>query len=250
MNTEILLLSPEKTVLSYRLASLGSRIGAHIIDLLLAGIVAFILAMLLMFLAQSGDFGQQLAGVATPIVVASFFLYFILLEGLWNGQTLGKKALGIRVRMADGTPITFQGALGRNLLRVADLLPSMYFVGLAAIFTTPRAQRFGDLVSGTIVTHEKRGLPNFSPAPHRLAGEHPYEQYVGELRGLTLEEYRALRRFCDRYPELAAPIQARMLDEIWRPIALRRAVPEMPGVHPLLLAEATVMKYGRMHGLL
>ena len=194
---------------------------------------------------------MQLAGMATPAIIVSFFMYFILLEGLWNGQTLGKKALGIRVRMVDGTAITFQAALGRNLLRMADMLPPVsYFVGFAAIFTTPRAQRFGDLVSGTIVTHEKRGLPIFSPAPHRLAGEHPYEQYVGDLRGLTLEEYRALRRFCDRYPELPTSIQQRMLDEVWRPIALRRGVPEMPGVHPLLLAEATVMKYGRMHGLL
>src|SRR5580704_16388531 len=133
---------------------------------------------------------------------------------------------------------------------MADLLPSMYFVGLAAIFTTPRAQRFGDLVAGTIVTHEKRGLATFAPAPHRLAGEHPYEQYVGELRGLTLDEYRALRRFCDRYPELPTAIQNRMLDEVWRPIAMRRGVKDMPGVHPLLLAEATVMKYGRMNGLL
>ena len=250
MNTEILLLSPEKTVVSYRLASLGSRIGAHLLDLVLAGVGAVIIALILILIATTGEIGQQLAGVSTPAVITSFFLYFILLEGLWNGQTLGKKAAGIRVRMIDGTPITFQAALGRNLLRPADMLPTMYFIGLAAIFTTPRAQRFGDLVAGTIVTHEKRGQPIFTPAPHRLAGEHPYEQYVGELRGLTLEEYRALRRFCDRYPELPSSIQQRMLDEVWRPIAIRRAVPEMPGVHPLLLAEATVMKYGRQHGLL
>ncbi|HLK16544.1 MAG TPA: RDD family protein [Fimbriimonadaceae bacterium] len=250
MNTEILMLSPEKAVISYRLASLGSRIFAHLVDLLVDGALTLAIMYVMLALAAAGPVGQQLAGLAQPVSIGFFFLYFILLEGLWNGQTPGKKAMGIRVRMSDGTPITFQAALGRNLIRPADMLPNFYFVGFAAIFTTPRAQRFGDLVSGTVVTHEKRGLPIFHPAPHRLAGEHPYEQYVGDLRGMTLEEYRALRRFCDRYPELSTAIQSRMLNEVWRPIALRRGVPELPGVHPLLLAEATVMKYGRMNGLL
>lgn len=250
MNTEHLLLSPEKTVVSYRLASLGSRIGAHVLDLFVVGVIMAFLAFIISYLAAAGSIGAQIQGLVSPIVVASGFLYFILLEGLWNGQTLGKKAAGIRVRMSDGTPVTFQAALGRNLLRMGDMLPSFYFVGLVAIFTTPRAQRFGDLVASTIVTHEKRGVARFSPAPHRLAGEHPYEQHVGDLRGMTMEEYRALRRFCDRYPELSASIQARLMEEVWRPIALRRHVPNMPGVHPLLMAEATVMKYGRMNGLL
>jgi uncharacterized RDD family membrane protein YckC len=244
-------LTPEKAIISYRLASLGSRIGAHILDLVIAIALAFGVSLALGLLQLTGiPFLVQLALLANPLGIASVFLYFILLEGLWNGQTLGKKAMNLRVRMADGTPITFQASLGRNLLRIADMLPSMYFVGLAAMFTTPKSQRFGDLICGTVVTHERRQPPMFTPAPHRLAGIHPFEASVGDLQGMTIEEYRALRRFCDRYPELPRSVQQRMLLEIWRPIAMRRGVPDLPGTHPLLLAEATVMKYGRDHGLL
>ncbi len=251
VTTEIDLLTPEKTVISYRLGSLGSRVGAHILDLFIAGAISAGVGFAIGMLALTGNpILMQLAGLSIPAIVVSFFLYFILLEGLWNGQTLGKKAMSIRVRMVDGTAVTFQAALGRNLLRVADMLPNLYFIGMVAMFTTPRCQRFGDLVAGTIVTHEKRGEPIFTPAPHRLAGEHPFESAVGDLRGMTTEEYRVLRRFCDRYPELPGSIQQRMLVEVWRPIALRRGVPERPEVHPLLMAEATVMKYGRQHGLL
>jgi hypothetical protein len=177
------------------------------------------------------------------------FLYFILLEWLWNGCTLGKKAAGLRVRMQDGTPITFAAALGRNLLRPADFLPMLYLAGVIAMFTNPRSQRIGDLVANTIVCYERRPSQQYSIAPHSV-GIHPFEEAVGNLRGMSLEEYDALRRLCDRFPELTEERQRKLLNEIWLPFALRRNVPEVAGVHPLYLAEAVVMKYGRQHGLL
>lgn len=251
MTTDIAILSPEKTIVTYRLASLGSRIAAHFLDLLIAfAISCLILLFCTMLMGSPVQFFRDIGGLALPLVIASVFLYFILQEGLWNGLTLGKKSAGIRVRNIDGTPVTFQAAIGRNLLRIADMMPAIYFVGFASIFTTPKAQRIGDIVAGTIVVTEKRGVPRFAPAPHRLAGEHPFEASVGDLRGMTIQEYRALRRFCDRFPELSATIQERMTRDIWLPIAAKRSVPDVPGVHPIYLAEAAVMKYGRAHGLL
>lgn len=249
MDHELVVLSPEKTILTYRLAGLGSRILAHVLDLIILIAALYAVSMVLAF--GFGVVGPEI-GVSALLMVytASPFVYFILLEGLWNGQTIGKKAAGIRVKMADGTPITFRAALGRNLIRPADAMPPMtYFAGIVAILTNPRSQRIGDLVCGTVVVHEKRAIPRFYPAPH-TAGTHPFESEVGDLRGMTVDEYNALRRFCDRFPELPSAIQERMLSEVWRPIAIRRGVPNIPNVHPLYLAEATVMKYGREHGLL
>jgi uncharacterized RDD family membrane protein YckC len=244
---DFVILSPEKTILTYRLAGVGSRILAHILDLLAATALTIGAAMLAGYI---GTFAPALALAAT--LMLSFlapFLYFILQEGLWNGQTLGKKASGLRVRMEDGTPITFAAAVGRNLLRPADFLPAMYFVGMAAMFTNPKSQRLGDLACRTIVCHE--GSPNriYAMAPH-TAGIHPFENQVGELRGMTAEEYDALRRLCDRFPELVEDRQQKLFEEIWTPFARRRRVPSIPNVHPLYLAEAVVMKYGRRNGLL
>jgi len=248
MDQDLTILSPEKTILTYRLAGLGSRIAAHIIDLLLVAAVLYGFSIAAMIAGLAID-----SYVATGMVMFAVFLvpfaYFILLEGLWNGQTIGKKALGIRVRLADGTPITFLAALGRNIMRPADMLPGPYFVGLLAIFTNPRSQRVGDLIAGTVVCYEKRSPPLFAVAPH-VVGYHPLESHVGELRGMTQEEYYALRRFCDRFPELSTRTQNRLMEELWTPIAQRRNVPSLPNVHPIYLAEAVVMKFGREKGLL
>lgn len=250
MEHELALLSPEKTILTYRLASVGSRVFAHLVDVI---IIIVVLVLSGIAVGVSGVLGPGtivLSSTVFMIFLAAFpFMYFIVFEALWNGQTLGKKALTLRVRMADGTAITPLAAIGRNLLRPADILPGTYFVGLLAMFTTPKSQRLGDLVSNTVVVYEKRAQPYFTPAPH-TAGIHPLESQVGELRGMTLDEYNALRRYCDRFPELSPNAQTKLTSEVWLPIASRRGVQMAPNVHPIYLAEAVVMKYGREHGLL
>lgn len=251
MEHELTILSPEKTILTYPLAGIGRRMFAQFIDIVtIIGISYVLTSAFIKIMSLMGTAGAEtMSGLLIFLIVATPFLYFILCEGLWNGRTVGKLACGLRVRMADGTPIKFSSAVGRNLIRLGDFLPMFYFAGLLATFTNPRAQRFGDLVANTVVVRDARAVPRFTPAPHK-AGVHPFEPYIGELRGMTDEEYIVLKRFCDRFPELDRSIQDRLVQEIWVPFASEKHIDAIPNVHPLYLAEATVMKYGRMRGLL
>lgn len=248
MTGQHLILTPEKVVVSFSLATFGSRIMAKIIDF----IIIYFIAMMVFVganLVGSIQFEEAQAlviGVATFLAAFSIFAYFIACEYLWKGQTLGKKALGIRVMMADGTPLTFLGAVYRNLVLIADLL--LPFIGLTAMFVTPKCQRVGDLASGTLVVHEGKPRWQYHPSPHR-EGVHPLEELVGELRGMTMEEYLAIKRLCDRFPELSTPVQESCIQEVWTPFAERFKIPSRPDVHPIYLMEATVMKYGRMKKL-
>lgn len=244
----MIVLTPEKTILTFRLGGLGQRALAHALDFAVV-LILFVIALITL-VETLGRLDSDLAmGIILFLTFALPLGYFIFLEGLWNGHTLGKKAMNLRVRMADGTPVTFAAALGRNLLRPADMLPGVYFVGLLAMFTNPRAQRLGDLVADTIVCQERRPEARLAIAPHSV-GLHPLEAYVGDLRGMTMAEYNALRLFADRFPELPPNVQEKLVAEVWAPIADRRKVPKLEKVHPIYLAEAVVMKYGRDHGLL
>lgn len=241
MAHELALLSPEKALITFRLAGLGTRMAAHALDLMLWG--AMLLAMSVALTAA------QLPFLVLPLAPLSLMLYFILLEGLWNGFTLGKRAMQIRVCMEDGKPVTFAAAVARNLIRPADMLPGTYLLGIAAMFMNPKSQRLGDLFARTVVVHTGRPEPRFTPAPHVL-GLHPLEPHVGDLKGMTDEEYQALRRLCDRFPELPASVQERLMRDVWRPIAIKRHIKSIPNVHDIYVAEAVVMKYGRDRGLL
>ncbi|MCH8979645.1 MAG: RDD family protein [Armatimonadetes bacterium] len=243
MNDQHMVLTPEKAVVSFRIAGIGGRIIAQIIDLII--LAATIVALILI----SGLFGLVLTpevagGFMTFAVSASFFLYFILFEWLWNGLTPGKKASGVRVVSYDGTPITMRGAVYRNLLRPADFLPILYFAGLIATFMNEKSQRLGDLVAGTIVIHEAQLYPQYTTTPHH-AGIHPFEESIGQLSTMTMEEYFAIKRLCDRFPELPPSIQVRSVEEIWVPFAEKEQIQPINNVHPVYQMEAVVMKYGR-----
>ncbi|HXB96273.1 MAG TPA: RDD family protein [Puia sp.] len=93
--------------------------------------------------------------------------YHFLCEAFLNGQSIGKKAMRIKVIAADGGQPSISQFLIRWLFRAVDFpfwvlfavaslaLPwwcSVFlFGGLACILATPHSQRIGDLVAGTIL---------------------------------------------------------------------------------------------------
>jgi uncharacterized RDD family membrane protein YckC len=165
--------TPENVRLAFRLAGPGSRMSAYLLDLVIRWAV---LSALGMFLSIAFPL-MEISGLPFGIYLVGLFLvewgYGCLFEGLWNGQTPGKKAFHLRVVKAGGYPIGFHEAILRNLLRVADALPLLYGVGFITTLTNPRMQRIGDLVAGTIVIREKRqklreelpGLRSVEPIP-------------------------------------------------------------------------------------
>ena len=97
-------------------------------------------------------------------MILIFFLmnwgYFTLFEAFWNGQTPGKKLFKIRVIQDSGRQITFFESMIRNLLRIVDQFPPLYFVSLYLVGVITMAcnrqhKRLGDLAAGTLVIHER-----------------------------------------------------------------------------------------------
>lgn len=238
-------LTPEKVVITYRIAGANARMGAQLLDWFIIAVGLYIVAMIA---GLTSMIASDVVWAVFMVFAAAFpFLYFILMEGLLNGQTLGKKALRLRVVMAEGTPVSFFAATFRNLLRPADMLPGFPFVGLVAMFMTPRFQRVGDIAVGTIVVHEPPVMMQFTPAPYKY-GTHPLEHHIGSLRLMQMNDYLVLKRLCDRYPYLTQETQARLTSEIWAPFAAKHRI-VVAGVHPIYLMEAVVMKYGRQQEL-
>jgi uncharacterized RDD family membrane protein YckC len=238
-----MVLTPEKAVVSFSIAGVGGRVGAHLIDAL----VLFAFWWIVIIVAGIAGLVMDenlVGGLIMMVVMSSLFLYFILFEWLMGGQTLGKKAMGLRVLSHDGTPVTLRGAVYRNLLRPADFLPVLYFAGFIAMFMNEKSQRLGDLAAGTIVIHEARPNPHYQITPHH-AGIHPFEHSIGPLATMSMEEYFAIKRLCDRFPELPPTVQMRSVEEVWKPFAEKERIEPLPGVHPVYQMEAVVMKYGR-----
>ncbi|MGH9409887.1 MAG: RDD family protein [Vicinamibacterales bacterium] len=151
--------TPEQVALEFPLAGIGSRFLAVAVDTMVqvAAIWVAILAAAIVggFTGAAAASGKWLLG---GLILFWFLLntgYFAVFEALWNGQTPGKRLVGLRVIDTSGGPITVYAAILRNLLRVADELPGIYAIGILSILVTARQQRLGDLAAGTVVVHER-----------------------------------------------------------------------------------------------
>ena len=77
--------------------------------------------------------------------------YFIFWEMLTGGRSPGKALVGLRVVRRDGLPIDFRSSVVRNVMRLVDMLPANYAVGLVAMLLSDSGEHLGDHAAGTLV---------------------------------------------------------------------------------------------------
>ena len=152
--------TPEQVELEFAVAGIGSRFVAvlldHLVQLGILFLLLFASAVLFGALAnRTSTMGKWLIAIFIATDFLVIWGYFTLCEAFWNGQTLGKRVMKLRVIKDSGRQITFFEALSRNLLRFVDYLPALYLVGVITMLCTKRHQRLGDLAAGTIVVHER-----------------------------------------------------------------------------------------------
>ena len=214
--------TPEHVDVHFELAGIGSRLAAALLDLLLMLLALLILA--LVFDAVVEQTGKTARGwLAALMLLLVFFVvwgYFTLFEALNGGRTPGKQALGIRVVMDTGRPITPAAAVVRNLVRILDT----YFVppllpALLTIFLHRSNKRPGDIAAGTIVVRDRPtdwtlgGGAALQTGAATQPADEPIEAGPPEL---SEQEFRLLDRFLGRLNELAPDVQVRITADLVR----------------------------------
>ncbi|MBK9980048.1 MAG: stage II sporulation protein M [Gemmatimonadetes bacterium] len=205
--------TPEHVVIDYEIAGLGSRGLAAIIDTLI--VFALMTANLLVAMKLYSTF-KVVVGAWIPL--AQFVVvwgYFTLFEGFRDGQTPGKKWMGLRVIRDTGHPITVREAGARNLLRIVDLLPPPYLLGILFIAFHPKGKRIGDLVAGTVVVRDRP-----ADAPVALI-EGEGDAVATGAPQLSDEDFRILREFVGRAPQLPPVVRTRLATQLAARIADR-----------------------------
>ena len=213
--------TPESIAFSYELAGIGSRFLAVTLDLLLQIVILLALVLGAVWMgAHSGSKPVHLTGAAELayniivgilifIVFMIFFGYFILFEALWNGQTPGKKALGIRVVRDGGYPIDFSASLVRNLIRVGEMMFGYYAISAIAAVFSPENKRLGDMAAGTIVVREAR-----MESPAAMLKEIREEPVYAATAYVSGEERALVKRFLERRDTLAAERRSELAHQI------------------------------------
>lgn len=135
-------------------AGVGERILAYIIDSLI--LVFYIIIAVVIFTAADLDMDSYFLLIMT--IGLPIFLYHLLWEMFWNGQSPGKAVMKLRVVKVDGSKPAFSSYLLRWLLRIIDLSITSGAVALITILFNGRGQRLGDIAATTTVISEKKTM--------------------------------------------------------------------------------------------
>jgi uncharacterized RDD family membrane protein YckC len=220
--------TPEGVDVELTLAGIGSRFIAALLDMLIQGTLIVVAGFVF------GVFGGQTSGLGTGLFAISFFLvwfgYDVLFEVRSHGQTLGKGWTGLRVVRTGGRPITFVPSCVRNVMRVVDILPAFYGIGMLSIFLTARNQRLGDLAAGTLIVRERPGGMGEDPAPETPAVAQSRDGW--DVSGVSAQDIGTVRQFLARRSGLETRARAELAGELER-----RLRPLVAGAPERLAAE-------------
>jgi uncharacterized RDD family membrane protein YckC len=165
------IIPPEGVPLTLPIAGLGVRIAAQFADVFITGAFAISILILLGMLGLTGVTG--LSGLAALLFFVIRIPYYVLSELAWNGQTLGKRMMKIKVVSHNAGPLTTHALVLRNIMKEAEVfLPgtlvltldqntqiaswisfSWIMMALAIPLLNAHRMRLGDMLAGTHVVH-------------------------------------------------------------------------------------------------
>ena len=218
--TRVAIATPEGVEVELTLADIGSRFIAGAIDFTIQIVVIFALWMIV---RPAGAAGTAILSTASFLII---FFYDVLFEVLGRGRTPGKRWTGLRVVRAGGRPITLARSSLRNILRLIDILPGFYAIGMTSIFISSKNQRIGDIAAGSHVVRIRHGDQRL-PHESGLAEIDPGPAATWDVSAVSQDDVAAVRAFLARRDELRAESRVQIAGEL-----ASRLRPRVGGVPP------------------
>jgi uncharacterized RDD family membrane protein YckC len=164
--------TPFNIDIEFEQAEFHKRLLAYIIDFA----IIFLYYKSMVYLFRDGfKIGRGEVGVAWIVIMLPMLMYTLLAELFFDGQTVGKKIMGIKVASLDGGEATLGQYLLRAFIRFYEwgaIILVLFWHSAAGIMVlliggivcviviaiTPKSQRLGDLAAGTVVVNTKTKL--------------------------------------------------------------------------------------------
>ncbi|MCY7379180.1 MAG: stage II sporulation protein M [Gemmatimonadaceae bacterium] len=204
--------TPELVVISYSIAGVGSRVLAALTDLAICfgTLLVVLVAVAVLDPSDGPTDGLSASWAMAFLILVQFAIlwgYYVLFEGLMDGQTPGKRIHRLRVVREGGFSVTFAVSAVRNLVRIVDMQPVFFYLaGLGSILLTRRGQRLGDIVAGTLVVREavRTTAGRLAASPHASSSDSSAADAPALQTALSEEEFRILGQVVSRWDTLDA----------------------------------------------
>lgn len=152
---QIAINSSQNVNINFNTASIGERIAAFAIDMIIKAayllVIYFLFFRLLRLQSVFQGIDDWSAMAIIIIITLPIHIYTLVCESLLEGQTFGKRALKIKVVKIDGFQASFGDYLMRWFFRLVDVFSNSGIVGIITMIVSKNNQRLGGIASGTAV---------------------------------------------------------------------------------------------------
>jgi uncharacterized RDD family membrane protein YckC len=243
-HTNIQIQTSQNVTIEYEVGSLGDRYVAGMLDLLVIWTYISIIALIVVYMLDSAisrsirdlDFGV-LFYVLIMIPVA---FYHPISEILFNGQSIGKMIMKLKVVRLDGSSLRLSDVLMRWLFRIAEVMISMGGIAIIAIIINGKGQRLGDMAAGTAVVNTKRRVDIDDNLLWLPTQDHQVQ--FPEVANLTDTDIESIKEIYEESQRIDSIFMVFHLAE-----RLQKVLNITPNMPPRLFVEAVIADYYSIH---
>jgi uncharacterized RDD family membrane protein YckC len=219
--------TPHNVSLSLRLTGVMSRVVAFGMDQFF--LYAFLLLYFYSLYALPRWQNYEVGEVIIPAVGISIYLFYSLLfETFWNGQTPGKRIVGIRVRREDGGAPVFMDYLIRWIFRIPDIAISAGMLAVMLISASSKRQRLGDLLAGTVVVQEDRHVAAPLKQILSIKNQEAYSPMYPTVARLKEQHIVTIKELVTRSREMPTPVYSKLVSDTAKRMAHLLEIEEVP----------------------
>ena len=147
------------------------------------------------------------------LLYVPILIYHLFFETVMNGQSIGKKIIGIKVIGENGGRPAIHQYLIRWLLRPVDFALTLCLGGLLSVILSKKNQRLGDMAAGTLIIKTKIETDIDDTVFFELSDEYkPRFKEVMRLSDRDMNTIKGVLNNCKRYNTF--DVAARMSEKI------------------------------------
>jgi uncharacterized RDD family membrane protein YckC len=200
--------TPFNIDLEFKIATPGKRILAWLIDII---IICIYYSFMLRFIYPLLGLGKAVSTAASLfVIIIPVLTYQLVFELLFNGQTIGKMAAGIKVIDKDGKEPTWGQYITRWILCIGNLFiyivpylllqnfllmlvfMILYLPDFLTMVVSKKGQRIGDIAAGTVVI-DKNYRADIDETIYLNIESHGYQPVFPQVMRLSDKDINGIR---------------------------------------------------------
>lgn len=215
----------QKVTIQYELATLGNRAMAYFVDLLVMGGIMTVLTIL----GSSAIGNWENYNLFLTLIIAPVFVFYTLFsEIMMDGQSIGKKAIGLKVVKLNGDSPSTHDYVMRWMFRFVDIFMSLGSVAALLINASPKSQRLGGLLSSTTVIRTTSQRSFTLNDILKISTIDTYEPQYPEVRRFNEKEMLFIKKVLERERRYSNPAHKKAVQDLSKHVATQLGLTKIP----------------------